>query len=176
MFHYLYLVKVGESQILNVSLMLKPCKSDLGEQKCLASSLRCTLDNLVLSFLTKKGTTASSYMLNQALSEGGRGGEDEDVVTVEMQPDEVIQTEGRKDKDDEFDWWSKFYASLDNSPLSQVEYEQAGFDTLVVRTCVQYVSYIQYVCVCVHVLCVCVCLLCFSCMWLWCVCVCVVWV
>jgi len=129
------------------SINVEACKCAYYVSKIVCCLPRCTLDNLVLSFLTKKGTTASSYMLNQALSEGGRGGEDEDVVTVEMQPDEVIQTEGRKDKDDEFDWWSKFYASLDNSPVSQVEYEQAGFDTLVVRTCVQYVSYIQYVCV-----------------------------
>lgn len=95
----------------------------------------CVLHNSVLAFLMKKVNSARRNTPKQALGVGeggGGGGGDDEVVAVEIQPDEVIQTEGSREKEDEFDWWSKFYASLDNSPLSQVEYEQAGYDKLVV--------------------------------------------
>ena len=95
----------------------------------------CVLHNSVLAFLMKKANSARSNTPKEALGVGeggGGGGGDDEVVAVEIQPDEVIQTEGSREKEDEFDWWSKFYASLDNSPLSQVEYEQAGYDKLVV--------------------------------------------
>lgn len=65
---------------------------------------------------------------------GGAGGEEEDgdleMVTMEIQLDVVTQTAASKDREDDFDWWSKFYASLKNSPLSQVEYKQLGYDRL----------------------------------------------
>ena len=36
-------------------------------------------------------------------------------------------------KDGQFDWWSKFYASLQNPELKEKEYDELKLDKLVVR-------------------------------------------
>lgn len=50
-------------------------------------------------------------------------------------------------RDEQFDWWSKFYASLQDPNLKQKEYDELQLDKLVVR--LKAVNVRIYVC-CIH--------------------------
>ena len=58
---------------------------------------------------------------------------DKESVTLQIPDSELIMGEDPDvQKNSDFDWWSKFYSSLDDDPRMQQEYLDAGYDKLMV--------------------------------------------
>ena len=57
-----------------------------------------------------------------------------DEVAIKMEDEALIAgADPDVTKDSDFDWWSKFYTSVDDEQRKQPEYEAEGYDKMVVR-------------------------------------------
>ena len=57
-----------------------------------------------------------------------------DEVAIKMEDEAlIVGADPDVKKDSDFDWWSKFYASVGDEQRRQPEYEEEGNDKMVVR-------------------------------------------